>query len=81
MCLTLLAMWMMLPEHQRRLAVMRATRWLQAVADRAAARQGRAGMGAELAGRVGDALHRYQTAYSLSVTRDRLARVYERQRG
>jgi hypothetical protein len=81
MALTLLAMWMMLPEHQRRLVVMRVTRYLQAVAARAAARQGRAGMGAELGGQLGEALHRYQTAFSLSTARDRLAGLYERQRG
>ena len=81
MCLTLLAMWMMLPEHQRQLILRRVTRSLQRVAGHLASREGKAGMDAEMAGQLGDAARRYQTAYSLGTTRDRLARVYERIRG
>jgi hypothetical protein len=77
MALTLMAMWMMLPEHQRRLLVMRATVAVQRVAGRAARREGHAGMGSELAGRTGDAARSYLTAFHLSRARDRATRILE----
>ena len=77
MCLTLLAMWMMLPEHQRRLILMRVTRMVQRVAARGARAEGLAGMGSELAGRGGDAARSYTAAYQLSRARDYAGRIFE----
>ena len=68
--LTLVMLWMMLPEHQRRLILMRAAHSLQRAAARAAHREGHAGMGNELDGRPGDAHRRYSAAYHLSRARD-----------
>ena len=75
--LTLVAIWMMFPEHQRRLILMRAARLAQRVAGRAARQEGRAGMGSELGGRWGDAARSYATAYQLSRARDYCGRVLE----
>lgn len=77
LALTLLAMWMMLPEHQRRLIMMRITRALQRVSGRAAHAEGRAGMASELAGRPGDAARSYGFAFHLSRARDTLGRALE----
>ena len=69
--------WMMLPEHQRRLTVMRLAHVLERASGRAARREGQAGMGSELGGRMGDALRRYSAAYNLSRARDAFRRVRE----
>ena len=78
--LTCATIWMMLPEHQRRLTVMRLTAFGQRLAARAARREGHAGMGEELAGKRGDAERRYSLAYSLSKARDSFARALESMR-
>jgi len=74
---TLLAMWMMLPEFQRRLIIMRIARALQRVSGRAAHAEGRAGMASELAGHAGDAQRNYRAAFHLSRARDTLGRVLD----
>ena len=78
--LTAVTIWMMLPEHQRKLTVMRLTAFGQRLAGRAARREGHAGMGDELAGKRGDAERRYSLAYSLSKARDSFGRALESMR-
>ena len=73
-----LMVWFMLPEHQRRLVLMRAAERARSLADRLARREGYAGMGAELAGRDPDA--RYGGALLVSRLRDWLAGLPERWR-
>jgi hypothetical protein len=73
-------LWMMLPEHQRTLILMRTARLLQLAAHRAARREGQAGMGDELAGRGGDAARRYSLAYTLARVRDRAGNALEQLR-
>jgi len=80
LALTLLAMWMMLPEYQRRLIVMRIARGLQRVSGRAARGQGQAGMASELDGRGGDAQRSYRAAFHLSRARDAFGRALESMR-
>ena len=77
---TLTMLWLMLPEHQRTLILMRAARLAQHVAHRAARREGNAGMGDELAGRAGDAARRYSLAYALARARDRAGAALEQLR-
>ena len=79
--LSLLIMWGMLPEHQRRLIIMRVTVILQRASGAAARAEGHRGMGDELAGRLGEAERRYSAAYTLSRWRDGAHRVYEAMRG
>lgn len=79
--LSLLIMWGMLPEHQRKLIIMRLTLAMQRVSGTAARAEGHRGMGDELAGRVGEAERRYSVAYTLSRWRDAAARGYEAMRG
>jgi len=78
--LTAVTIWMMLPEYQRKLTVMRLTAFGQRLAGRAARREGHAGMGDELAGKRGDAERRYSLAYSLSKARDSFGRALESMR-
>jgi hypothetical protein len=78
--LTLAMLWMMLPEHQRTLILMRGARLAQHAAHRAARREGQAGMGDELGGRPGDAARRYSLAYTLARVRDRAGLVLEQLR-
>ncbi len=75
---TLVMAWFMLPEHQRRLAVMRTAAWLRLTAGRLARAEGQRGMGDELAGR--DPLPRYGAAFVLASCRDRLSVALERMR-
>lgn len=75
--LTLGMIWFMLPEHQRRLILMRITHGAQRAAGRAARREGHAGMGDELAGQAGQAERRYSAAYSFSRARDAFGRALE----
>jgi hypothetical protein len=75
--LTLVMIWMTLPEHQRRLIMMRAVHRLKVAAARAARSEGHAGMANELAGQHGDAARRYGAAYHLSRWRDSLARTLD----
>ncbi len=78
--ISLMMAWSMLPEHQRRLILMRAAHALQRAAGRQARREGEAGMGDELAGRAGDAERRYSAAYQLSRARDAFGKVLESMR-
>jgi hypothetical protein len=75
---TLIMAWMMLPEHQRNLAVMRAMDWGRRQAGLLARSEGRAGMADELAGR--DPSPRYGGALILARVRDELARALDRMR-
>lgn len=78
--LTLVALWMTLPEHQRQLTMMRLTAFGQRLAARAARVEGHAGMGDELVGHTGDAERRYSLAYSLSRARDTFGRALDSMR-
>ena len=75
--LSLWMLWMMVPEHRRKLWRMRllltARRWT----DWAARRAGAAGMRAELA----MSQQNYALPYSLSLLREQLAAAYDRTRG
>jgi hypothetical protein len=73
-------LWLMLPEHQRRLIVMRATALGQRLTARAAHAEGHAGMGNELAGRPEDAERHYQAATTLSRARDAFSRALDSMR-
>lgn len=73
-----LMVWFMLPEHQRRLLLMRAAERARLLAARLARAEGHAGMGDELAGR--DPRGRYGGAYVLARCRDWLAGLPERWR-
>jgi hypothetical protein len=77
---TLLMAWMMLPEHQRTLALMRVTDWARRRAGSLARSEGRAGMADELAGRPDLAASRYGGAFLLASLRDGLAGLLERMR-
>jgi hypothetical protein len=77
---TLIMAWMMLPEHQRNLMLMRAADWGRRQAGSLARSEGRAGMAEELAGRDELARSRYGGALVLARVRDGLARVLERMR-
>ena len=70
--------WFMLPEHQRRLVLMRAAERGRLLAARLARAEGHAGMADELAGR--DPAARYGGAYVLARARDWLASLPERWR-
>lgn len=77
--LTLAAVaWQMIPEHDRRLAVMRTVQGAQRLAARAAAGLGREGMRNELCGSRGAASQQYGAALHLSMVRDALGRTLER---
>ena len=73
-----LMVWFMLPEHQRRLVLMRAAERGRRLAEKLARAEGHAGMGDELAGRNPAA--RYGGAYVLARCRDYLASLPERWR-
>ena len=73
-----LMVWFMLPEHQRRLVLMRAAERARSLAARLARAEGHAGMGDELAGR--DPAARYGGAYVLARVRDWLGGLPERWR-
>lgn len=75
---TLIMAWMMLPEHQRNLYLMRAMDWGRKQAGSLARSEGRAGMADELAGR--DPSSRYGGALLLARVRDGLAVALERMR-
>ena len=70
--------WCMLPEHQRRLFLMRAAETLRRLAASRALAEGYRGMRAELAG--GDPDPRYGAALVLSRVRDELGKALERMR-
>jgi len=76
---TAVMMWLMLPEHQRRLLVMRSLARAQALAARAAHLEGHAAMGDELAG-LAQARQRYSATYQLSRLRDAISGQLERMR-
>lgn len=80
MVLTVAMAWGMLPEHRRRLILMRTVHLCQRAAGRAARHAGHAGMGNELAGRAGDAARHYTSAEQLGRARDQLGRVLEAMR-
>lgn len=73
-----LAAWHQLPEQERYWMRLTITGKLRAMAAGLAAREGRAGMGDELAGR--DPRPRYNVALGLSRARDGLARALEAMR-
>lgn len=74
---TLYVMWMLLvPEHRRRLLLMRLTATVKQAAGRAAFRTGHQAMGLELSVSV----ENYDLPYWLSRLRDRAAAVYDRLR-
>lgn len=75
---TLVMAWLMLPEHQRTLILMRAAERARNLTGRLARAEGHAGMGEELAGR--DPGARYGGAYALARARDWLAGLPERWR-
>ena len=75
---TLIMAWMMLPEHQRQLMVMRALDWGRRQAGLLARSEGHRGMADELAGR--DPSPRYGGALILARVRDELGRAIERMR-
>lgn len=77
---TMMMIWFTIPEHQRRLIVMRAASRAQRAAGQAARREGHRGMGEELAGRAGGAERAYGAAYQLSRARDRVAEFIEEMR-
>jgi hypothetical protein len=72
-------MWCMLPEHQRRLLMMRFLARLQVLAARAARLEGHAAMGDELAG-LPQARQQYSAAFWLSRARDHLGAQLQRMR-
>lgn len=74
-CLLLLV-WMMIPEHRRRLTMMRMAEGTRKVAGRAAYRAGHLAMGQEISG-CGE---NYNVPLVLSVCRDKAAAVVERMR-
>ena len=76
---TAVMIWLMLPEHQRRLLVMRSLARGQALAGRAARLEGHAAMGDELAG-LSQARQRYSAAFWLSRARDQLGTQLDRMR-
>lgn len=75
---TALMAWFMLPEHQRRLLLMRAAERGRSLANRMARAEGFRGMCLELSGR--DPAASYGGAYVLARCRDWLARLPERWR-
>ena len=75
---TLVMAWFMLPEHQRRLMLMRAAERARSLTGRLAKAEGHAGMGEELAGR--DPAARYGGAYVLARARDWLGQLPEKWR-
>ena len=77
---SLVALWYMIPAHQRQLFLMRTAATLRVVAGRLATSEGRAGMRDELEGRPGEAERRYSAALALSRLRDRCGRVLESMR-
>ncbi len=72
---TLAAVWSMLPPQDRLWLRLRVTWTLRRLLGGLAAREGRAGMADELAGR--DPAARYVTAYRLALMRDRAARILD----
>ncbi len=69
-------MWYLIPPHQRRLLLMRATWSLHQTARNAACRAGRRAMGREIRG----SSPRYRLPYILSLAADRAHRIYEKAR-
>jgi hypothetical protein len=67
--------WARIPQHQRKLLLMQVTDRLRRAAARAAAGEGHAGMGDELAGR--DPGPKYRAAFHLSRARDAFGRALE----
>lgn len=72
--------WCLIPEHERRLMVMRSLYLARRAAARVAAAQGHAGMGDELGGLAGPARQHYSTAAAVGQLRDALTRRLERLR-
>lgn len=74
---TIYVMWVLLiPEHQRRLVLMRVTEAIRSAAGRAAFRTGHRAMSLEISASV----ENYELPYRLSLVRDRAAVIYEKLR-
>jgi hypothetical protein len=73
-------LWYTLPDHRRQLILMKVTQSAQKTLQRAARRQGRAGMSEELSGRPAAAARCYGTAGHLSRVSDALGRALETMR-
>lgn len=69
-------LWIMVPEHQRRLLMMRAVHQMRGFLGRAAFHAGHQAMGLEISGRGAN----YVLPLSLSVARDKTAAAYEKLR-
>jgi len=69
-------MWMLIPEHRKRLWAMRAVQAIRQATGTLAFRTGHKAMGHELA----SSTENYALPYLLSVARDKAAAVYERLR-
>jgi hypothetical protein len=77
LALALWCLWLMIPEHRRRLWRMRRLDRARRLTGWAARRTGAASMRAELASGV----ENYHLTLGLSLARDRLAAMYDRTRG
>lgn len=66
--------WIMIPEHQRKLMAMRGTEAIRRGAERTACRTGHQAMGQELA----SGIENYALPYACSLVREKAAEVYER---
>ncbi len=75
--LCLWCLWLMIPEHRRKLWRMRVLAGLRQRTDWAARRTGAGSMRAELA----SGLENYVLPYGLSLARERLTVLYDRARG
>jgi hypothetical protein len=73
---SLIMVWVILPEHQRKAIMMRFASSVRHALARFAVAEGRAGMADELAGR--DPMPRYGAALALSRCRDRLSAALTR---
>ncbi len=71
--------WMLIPEHRKRLLGMKAAAAGRSLAGRAAFRTGHQAMGLELKG-CGESGSGYAPVYLLSLARERAGRAYERMR-
>ena len=79
---TLGALWVSLPEHQRREFMMRMVTKSQRLTERAARRFGRVGIRDELRGNEAAAQVSYEAAYKLMTgPRERLSKLYDKLRG
>ena len=67
-----LVLWLQTPQWQRQMMMRAVRRRLHGAAARVARSSGHRAMGAELAGRLNDAVHGYEVTERLSRLRDRL---------